>query len=505
MAVPTFVAVGTRASALGSTNVSWPAGHQADDIGLLLIHTANQAVPATPSGWAEVANSPQGAGTAGAAGSCRLTLYWKRATSAAEADVATGDSGDHNVAVIAVFRGCETAGDPVDTSAGDALASASTTVTVPGGTTTADECLVVAAAVHAIDAVNTDRFAGWANADLANVTEVVDTAAGTGVGGGFGVATGEKATAGLFGATTATLDMASLQGRIMVALKPPQITEPPAISGAGSPSASLSKSASGTGSEKFSGSGTPAKPLGASASGAGTEKFSGSGAPAKSLGASAGGAGTEKFSGSGSPAAALAASASGSGTNTPDDTEPPAVSGTGSATATLGGSGAGAGSETFTGAGAGATTLGAAGGGAGSELFSGSGSGAGALGVTAAGTGTNTPDGVEPPAISGSGAPTVALTATASGSGRTRRGRGGFRRILLPKEEPEPPKTKRRRKAETPEAAPLPEPPAAPARIRVQSRETPPPIRRPTRQTVAVVDYDEDEELLIHLLALVLD
>src|SRR5712691_6376584 len=85
---PTFQAVGTAQSGTGALTgagaVAWPT-HSAEDIGLLIIQTNNQAVTlgTNAADWTQVTNSPQGTGTTGTAGALatRLTAFWSRATS----------------------------------------------------------------------------------------------------------------------------------------------------------------------------------------------------------------------------------------------------------------------------------------------------------------------------------------------------------------------------------------------------------------------------------------
>lgn len=222
MSVPTFVGqTDTVVQSTGAGSVAWPVGHLADDIGILLVQTSNEAV-ATPSGWTACPDSPQGAGTAAVAGSTRISAFWKRATSAAEADASVADAGDHIRARILAFRGCETSGSPFDTSAGSALGTADTAVSIPGGTTTGIERLILAIVANGTDGGGNQTTAGgWANSDLTNLTRISTGQSITGLGGGWDAATGEKATAGAFGATTTTLATASLQGKLMLALKPP--------------------------------------------------------------------------------------------------------------------------------------------------------------------------------------------------------------------------------------------------------------------------------------------
>lgn len=217
-AIPTFVAAGTTVSGTGNVTPGIPAGAQADDIFLLFASTPNQVV-AVPTGWAEAADSPQGSGTAGAGASTRITVLWRRATGSDTAPTLT-DNWDNIIAVILAFRGCITTGDPWDVTAGD-TGTSSTSVSVPGDTTTVADCLIVIACSHTTDSVSaTPQFSNWANADLANVTERIDASTDSGNGSGFGITTGEKASAGAYGATTATLATASAQGRMSIALKP---------------------------------------------------------------------------------------------------------------------------------------------------------------------------------------------------------------------------------------------------------------------------------------------
>jgi Putative Ig domain. len=219
MALPTFVGNGNPQASTAGFNCPWPAGHQADDIGLLVVETANEAVTA-PSGWADVLNSPQGTGTAAAAGSTRLHIFWKRATSNAEPTVPVPDSGDHQIARLFVFRGCINSGNPWDVTAGAVQASASTSVSMPSVTTTVANCLIVLVSSNATD-TTVGQQSGAANAGLANLTSLYTHQSGVGVGGGYQILTGEKATAGATGATTATLATASTQALLTIALKPP--------------------------------------------------------------------------------------------------------------------------------------------------------------------------------------------------------------------------------------------------------------------------------------------
>lgn len=228
MALPVFQALGTFQANVGAVTVAWPA-HLTNDIGILIVETANEAVVlgTNSADWTQLTSSPQGTGTAGGTAATRLTAFWSRATSAAMGSVGINDSGDHNMAVIFTVRGCVLSGNPINVTAGDVQATADTSIEVPGATTTVSDCLVFAMCATGVDGGSTAEFSGWTNADLANIVERVDRTVNTGNGGGWGVASGEKATAGAYGTTTGTLVNSFQQGRISFALMPPAaITDP---------------------------------------------------------------------------------------------------------------------------------------------------------------------------------------------------------------------------------------------------------------------------------------
>lgn len=218
---PYFVSAGVARFGTGAIAPDLPLGIQPGDILLLPVETGNEAVT-TPTGFASVADSPQGTGTPAAATACRLTALWKRAI-AGEATPVIADPGDHVIGQILAFRGCIGSGNPWDVTAGNVEATQQASVSIPGDTTTVANTLVVLAVANQTDTV-TPQTSGFTNADLTNLTERTDVNTTSGTGGGFAVATGEKAAIGSYGATTATLANASTQGRMSIALKPGTIT-----------------------------------------------------------------------------------------------------------------------------------------------------------------------------------------------------------------------------------------------------------------------------------------
>lgn len=225
-AAPTYQAAGTTRSGTGALTggsaVPWPA-HQADDIGLLICQTANQAVTlATPAGFASLTS--QGAAGTGVANATGIWVFWARATSGGMGAVGVNDSGDHQICRIHTFRSVGGGtGNPWDVFTGDALNSTSGTFTIPGTATTQDNTLVVTIVSNSTDS-NTGQSSGWTNANLTGLAEQTDNNTNSGNGGGFGVATGVMATTANYGNTTGNLATASRQGRISIALKPKTTT-----------------------------------------------------------------------------------------------------------------------------------------------------------------------------------------------------------------------------------------------------------------------------------------
>jgi len=214
VALPDVRAVGTVASGTGDVVVTLPT-HQAGDIIELYVETNDEAVTTPSGGWAPTPDAPVSEPVA----PTRLTIFWLRAASAAETNPTITDPGDHATAFAASYLGCVASGDPYDVTAPGIDNTSDTSVICPGDTTTVDDCLV-----RAVCATGTDNasvtIGSWANADLANVTDRGDFWTTAGGGGGMGLATGEKATAGAFGNTTGTLTTANTQAMHTAALKP---------------------------------------------------------------------------------------------------------------------------------------------------------------------------------------------------------------------------------------------------------------------------------------------
>ncbi len=210
-------AVGAMASGAAAITPLWPA-HTDNDIALLFVESCGgEAITlSTPAGFVAVTNSPSSTGTT--TNGTRISVFWCRATGTTMTDPVVADSGNHQIAFIETFRGCIATGNPWDVTAATVKAAASTSVSITGVTTTVDNCLVVYAAAADNDA-NGARFSAEANASLTGLTERFDDGSNLGNGGGIGVWTGSKATAGATGTLTATVT-SSINAYLVLALKP---------------------------------------------------------------------------------------------------------------------------------------------------------------------------------------------------------------------------------------------------------------------------------------------
>lgn len=213
MSLPTFVNAGPLASGTKGCTPQLPADWQPGDLLLLLVETANQPVSLFGiHGYSELA--APGTGAAGSSVGTRLTVYWKVA-GPSEVSPIVNDSGDHNIAVVVAFRDV----DPI--ASVHAVASGTdnfgTTGVFPTVTTTVDNCLVIWALSSSVDSA-AERFSNWVSfGGLTNLTERVDGGGTAGNGGGIGLATAEKPTAGSTGPGLVTTS-ASANGHVTVAL-----------------------------------------------------------------------------------------------------------------------------------------------------------------------------------------------------------------------------------------------------------------------------------------------
>lgn len=228
MALPTFTAQGAIARGTGAITPAIPASAVTGDIFLLFVETGGGTAGADPSitdpaggAWTAIGSSIHAGTTPETDPYTKLMVFWSR-YNGTQTDPSVSDTGNHQTARILGFRGVRAYGNPYNITSTDTEAASDTSGSVAGATTTVNDCLVVIAITSSADpaANGTAGFSSWTNADLANVTERSDMQSTTGTGGDLGVATGEKATAGAYGATTVTLADAGYKAGITIALAP---------------------------------------------------------------------------------------------------------------------------------------------------------------------------------------------------------------------------------------------------------------------------------------------
>jgi hypothetical protein len=187
---------------------------QDNDLFVLVVESMNQTV-AAPTGFTEAPNSPvSNAGT----NPTRISIFWKR-VQIPEAAITVADSGDHQVASLFVIRGAIETGDPFDVTASNS--GTGTAITIPGATTTKDNCCVLLIAGSTRNFFSGSTFSAATNADLELIKTRQNFTNDEGTeGGGFALYSAEKTTKGVFGTTSVTQATAVEWTSWVGALKP---------------------------------------------------------------------------------------------------------------------------------------------------------------------------------------------------------------------------------------------------------------------------------------------
>ncbi len=217
---PTYV-TGTASASThqGTTDLTVvvPAGHDTNDLILLFCESANEAF-ATPSGCFAVGDYGVNSGLDGA----RIQVFGKWAASNAEGNITVVNPGDHAGCNVQIARGVSRT-NPVNAVNGDTLDSNSVNVTIPSVTTTVPNCLIFFAATVAADAgTGTTNWLTFTSGGGLTVTNRCNRTYTGGNGGGIGIWTATKTTAGATGnlAGTVNAGWSSRQARIAFALTP---------------------------------------------------------------------------------------------------------------------------------------------------------------------------------------------------------------------------------------------------------------------------------------------
>ena len=195
------------------TPIPGNGGRSANDIDLLFVETANEAVSLTvAAGFAELTNI-------GLTGT-RITVFWRR-WNGTDGNPTLGDAGDHIIARIHSFSGVITSGNPWDVF-GTNTQAATTAGSVSSITTTVVDTLIVLGYTGAIpDANSTNEFTSEANGNLTAVTVRADNTRNSGNGGALGCFEGVSAGIQVIGASTYTSVENTEKANFAIALQPP--------------------------------------------------------------------------------------------------------------------------------------------------------------------------------------------------------------------------------------------------------------------------------------------
>jgi hypothetical protein len=188
----------------------------ANDIILLLVEQiGNEANPAAATGFAHVTGSPVNVDT-----STRLNVLWMRAAGGETSVTVTGPA-DHAVTRTITIRGVKATGDPWNVAPVTGQETAlNTSAEFPTLTTLVIDCLIVFCIATGRDATTAGLGTLTGGTGLTNVTERMDNFTNVAGGGGIGMVTADKATAGSIGNAVATMASTDAKALMTIALEP---------------------------------------------------------------------------------------------------------------------------------------------------------------------------------------------------------------------------------------------------------------------------------------------
>lgn len=220
MALPVFRAqTATKASGTGAVSPALPTGLVANDLCILVASTiAGGSISITTAGsitWTAVSGSP-----VDVTGGEKLYVWWGRYSSGSTAPTVTPGS-DHCLAGIMAYSGCCNGSGVIGvTASGTEVTSDTSFSFVTGISSAVDDCLAACVVSTGVSS-NSSQFTNSTNAALGGLGSArLNFATNSGGGGGFGVFTGSKVTAGSLGTWTATLLAASAKSYLVFTLVP---------------------------------------------------------------------------------------------------------------------------------------------------------------------------------------------------------------------------------------------------------------------------------------------
>ena len=217
MPAPTVVGVGAADNATPwAPAIAGPV--LANDIILIAVEQVGGEASPTSTGFAHVTGSPVVVDT-----STQGSVLWKRAVGGETSATVTGPV-NHAATRTITIRGVKIGGNPwngTPTAAQDTIAD--TSADWPSVTTTVDDCLIVLFIATGRDITSTANLGAVTNANLTSITERMDDWTATGTGGGIGMVTGIKATAGAVGTSSATMGSTDSKALLTIALQPESV------------------------------------------------------------------------------------------------------------------------------------------------------------------------------------------------------------------------------------------------------------------------------------------
>lgn len=222
MAAPAVVNVGTVASGTTTITPAKPAGAAVGHFLVTLAESVGNQIYTLPTGWAHFLNSPVNLDT-----TTRLTTIYRFDDGSAAPALAL-PGGNHAVGRMIAISGVRATGNPWDVAPSPVTeAVADTSATWNAVTTVTNECLMLFCIATGRDIANTAEMGALTGGTgLTSVTERMDNWISTGTGGGMGLVTAEKLTAGSTGTPGATMVGTDGKALLTVALAPAPAAPP---------------------------------------------------------------------------------------------------------------------------------------------------------------------------------------------------------------------------------------------------------------------------------------
>lgn len=221
MALPVFRAASAKSNAAQTTTPALPAGIQADDIILLVaVCPVANTISITANGSAGTWTAITGTPVAATAGS-KLYVWWARyGGSGSTGPTVQASASDVIHAATLAYSGCLASGSPINNQAVSTENTSDTSFSFATGiSSSVNDCLAICVASILRDS-NTGSVPVMTNASLASLNVRYNECTNTGVGGGFGVTEGAKATAGTLGTFACTYAASSAKAYAAFALAP---------------------------------------------------------------------------------------------------------------------------------------------------------------------------------------------------------------------------------------------------------------------------------------------